>query len=431
MKRNHDHMRNGFALAVLVASMLALLGVTNGWAEDQNNGVPGDWLSRYLGPRAAGLGGAFVALADDPAGVVWNPAGLSFMSQNALHLETSRLYESTSINGLSFAVPGRRFPSVGLTILNLRSGEFEKTNELNEPLGEFSQSDMAFLFSASKNITPRFALGANLKIVRQSVDEFDAAGVGVDLGLMFNVLPSVRLGASMLNVGGPSVNLRAVEETYPSEFRGGVALSFFDGRGIAALELNHRSGPGTSFFGGTEFWILRTFALRVGYAETDPSGGFSYRVSPDFRFDYAATDQELGMVHRIGLSYQFGGFFASSVATPEVFSPLGQRSVTKFNLKASTKGDASSWALEIVDKSGQVVRRFSGKGIPPAHVMWDGKDETGLPLPDGVYSYQLVVVDEFGKELMAHQKTVEITTEGPKGAVPVITETADTRKESF
>jgi len=382
MKRNLEHITHGFALAVLLASMLALLSVNTVRAEEQNNGVPGDWLSRYMGPRPAGIGGAFVALANDPTGVVWNPAGLSFM------------------------------------------WDFEKTNELNEPLGEFNQSDMAFLFSASKNITHKFALGANLKIVRQSVDEFDAAGVGVDLGVMFHVLPTVSLGASLLNVGGPTVNMRAIDETYPSEFRGGVAVKFLDGRGLVAAELNHRSGPGTSVFGGTEFWVHRSFALRVGYAATDPSGGFSYRVSPDFRFDYAATDQELGMIHRFGLSYEFGGFFASSEAVPEVFSPLGQQSVTKFNLTANTKGDASSWGLQIVDKSGQVVRRFGGKAVPPAHIMWDGKDEKGLPLPDGRYQYQLVVIDEYGEELVAHLRTVEITTEGPKGTVPVITETA-------
>ncbi len=130
------------------------------------------------------------------------------------------------------------------------------------------------------------------------------------------------------------------------------------------------------------------------------------------------------MTHRFGLAYQFGGFFASSEAVPEVFSPLGQQSVTKFNLTASTKGEADSWELQIVGKQGQVVRRFSGKGVPPAHIMWDGKDETGLPLPDGMYTYQIVVVDEFGDQLEGHPRRVEITTEGPKGTVPVITETA-------
>ncbi len=94
--------------------------------------------------------------------------------------------------------------------------------------------------------------------------------------------------------------MREIEETYPAEFRGGVALRFLDGRGLVAAQVNHRSGPGTSFFGGTEFWVYRSLALRVGYAAADPSGGFSYRVSPDIRFDYAATDQELGMIHRFG-----------------------------------------------------------------------------------------------------------------------------------
>ncbi|MCK5407273.1 MAG: hypothetical protein KAJ37_07460, partial [Candidatus Krumholzibacteria bacterium] len=117
-----------------------------------------------------------------------------------------------------------------------------------------------------------------------------------------------------------------------------------------------------------------------------------------------------------------GGFFASSEAVPPVFSPIGQQSITKFHLKTRTKTEATSWSLEIVDKSNQVVRRFSGKGAPPAHVMWDGKDEAGLPLPDGVYKYTLIVIDTEGRELLAHERTVEITTEGPQGTVPVFTE---------
>jgi hypothetical protein len=425
MKRNIDLMNRGLALAVLAVTTLVAVGATAVRADDQSAGMPGDWLSRYLGPRPAGIGGAFVAVADDATGVVWNPAGLSFISQNQVSAETSRLFESTAINGLSFAFPGKRFPSFGLTILNLRSGDFEKTNELNEPLGDFSESDMAFFLSASKNITPRFAIGANAKIVRHAVDEFDATGFGVDIGALYQVLPSLRLGVSLLNIGGPTLSMRATDETYPAEFRGGLAFFFMDGRGLVSAEFNHREGPGASFFGGTEFWVYRSMALRLGYSDSEPGGGFSFMVSPDVRFDYAAVDHELGVTHCVALSYQFGGFFASSQAVPEVFSPIGQQSVTKFQLAANTRSDAASWSLDIVDKSSQVVRRFSGKGQPPAHIMWDGKDETGLPLPDGTYRYQLVVVDEHGDRLEGHVRTVEITTEGPKGVIPVITETTN------
>jgi len=419
MKRNMLHTYRWVAFAALAWG--ALFVASSAAAEDATNGVPGDWLSRYLGARTAGIGGAFVAAANEPTGVLWNPAGLSLMRQNAVHLERAQLFESTSINSFGIAVPASRLPSIGFSVINLRSGEFQKTNDLNEPLGSFGESDMAFLFSASKRFARRFALGTTVKVVRQSLDEFSGAGVGFDLGAMYDLTSSLRLGVSLLNIGGPTVAMRDIDETFPVEFRGGFALSYLGGRGLLTGEFDHRQGPGAALHAGTEFWVHRTMALRVGYSDTSPSGGFSYRVTPDFRFDYSASDHELGITHRFALSYQFGGFFASSQAVPEVFSPIGQQSVTKFQLQARTREEASQWQLEIVDKHGQVVRRFSGKGSPPSHVMWDGKDETGLPLPDGIYRYQFVVVDSEGQEFVAHERKVEITTEGPQGSVPVYT----------
>ena len=390
-------------------------------AQDQVGGVPGEWLSRYLGARTAGMGGAFVAVADEALGVVWNPAGISQLSQNEVNFETSFMYESTTLNAFSFAFPGRTIPSFGLSVLSLGSGDFEKTNELNESMGTFKEGDLAFLLTASKNLSRNFYVGANVKIVRQAVDEFNATGVGVDLGVLYQVHPAVRLGASLLNIGGPTLALRATDEQYPADVRGGVAVNFLSGRALLTGQVGYQADLGTSFAVGTEFWAHNSLALRFGFAETDPSGGFSYRITPSAQFDYAATDNILGVTHRLGIVYRFGGFFASSEADPPVFSPIGERSVTKFHLAAKTKADAGTWNLEIVDKSNRTVRRFSGKGAPPAHVMWDGKDEAGLPLADGVYKYWLVVVDSEGRELLSHTQKVEITTEGPKGAVPVFT----------
>jgi hypothetical protein len=408
----------GLGFAVLIG---IVLGCGAAWAQDQNGGLPGEWLSRYLGARTGGLGGAFVAVADEPLGIVWNPAGMSLLSQNEISVETSLLYESTTINSFSFAFPGRKIPSFGLTILSLGSGDFEKTNELNESLGSFEEGDLAFMLTASKNLTSKFFLGANLKVVRQAIDEFNAAGVGVDLGVMYQVHPAVRLGASLLNVGGPTLSLRSIDETYPVDARAGVALYFLSGRGLLSGDIDYRADAGTGFRVGTEFWAHRSLALRFGFSESLPGGGFSFNITPSARFDYAANDAELGVTHRFGLSYRFGGFYASSEADPPVFSPIGERSVTKFHLTAKTKADAYTWSLAIIDKSNRIVRKFSGKGGPPAHVMWDGKDETGLPLPDGAYKYWLVVTDGEGRELESHRNTVEITTEGPKGSVPVFT----------
>ena len=412
---------NLFATALLVV-LTALSGVVvDACAQDNATaGVPGDWLSRYSGARSVGLGGAFVACMDDPIGTLWNPAGLSALSQNQVRVETSTLFENTSMYGFGFAMPSQRLPSFGLTILNLRSGDFERTNDLNQTLGTFGESDMAFLLSASKNVTRRLSLGVSAKVVQQSVDQFDAVGVGADIGALFDVTPAVRVGASVQNLGGPNLTFRTSDEAYPVEFRAGVAIRVLGGRGLMAAEIDHRNGPGAALRAGGEFWVARSMALRLGYDDNAPSGGFSYEVNPSIRFDYGATHHELGVTHRIGMSYRFGGFFASSTAEPDVFSPIGSQSVTKIHLKAKTKADASSWSLEIVDKSGRVVRRFGGKGTPPAHVMWDGKDAAGLPLADGIYKYQLVVEDEEGRSIVGPERKVEITTEGPRGSVPVI-----------
>lgn len=412
---------NRFATALLVV-LTALCGsVADARSqEDPTGGVPGDWLSRYAGARSVGLGGAFVAAMDGPIGSLWNPAGLSALSHNQVSLETSRLFESTSIHGFGFAIPSQRLPSFGLAIVNLRSGDFERTNDLNQSLGTFGENDLAFILSASKNLTRRFALGASAKIVQQSIDEFDAVGVGADFGVLYDISPTVRVGASVLNVGGPSLAFRTEDETFPLELRTGVAVRLLGGRGLVSAELDHRSGPGATLRAGGEFWIAHSMALRVGFDDTAPTGGFSYEVNPAMRFDYGVTNHELGVTHRVGVSYRFGGFFASSNAVPEVFSPIGSQSVTKIHLNAKTKAEAASWSLEIVDQSGQVVRRFGGKGSPPPHVMWDGKDASGLPLADGVYKYQLVVEDTDGRSIVGQEHSVEITTEGPQGSVPVI-----------
>lgn len=394
---------------------------TGAIAQEQRGGAPGDWLSSYATARTTGVGGAFVSVADEPIGAVWNPAALTQVYRNVIFVETARLFEETTINSLSFGTPERRMlPGFGLTVIAFGSGAFERTNELNDVTGEFTEGETAFLLSASKSIGAGLALGASLKMIRQSIDEFSASGAGVDLGVLYHVLPSVTIGASMLNLGGPGLTLRETEETYPTDYRGGVALRFLAGRAMLTAEISSRTDYGTRLHAGTEFWAHPMLALRMGYSDEYVCGGASFALPSGVRIDYGMSDHLLGITHRVGLSYGFGGFYASSQAEPPVFSPIGAQSVTRFDLEARTKAEAVTWSLEIVNKSDEVVRRFSGAGLPPAHVMWDGKNETGMPLADGIYNYRLVVVDAEGRETAGRTRTVEITTSGPQGEVPII-----------
>jgi hypothetical protein len=158
----------------------------------------------------------------------------------------------------------------------------------------------------------------------------------------------------------------------------------------------------------------------MGYDPSGGSGGITYRFMPQYSLEYAAADHPLGLTQRVGLSMRFGGFFASSVADPAVFSPTGDRAVTRITLNSRTKADPQTWSLDILSKSDEVVRRFGGQGQPPSHLQWDGKDENGLPLADGVYRYSLVVKDAVGRTVAGPVRTVEISTGGPQGTVPLV-----------
>ncbi len=410
------YLRRTFGVALLAALALP----TGAFAAEENGGAPGSWLSQYVTARALGLGGAYVGTADDASSVIWNPAALATLVPNEVRFETAQLFEDTQVHALNFAVPGNRLPSFGLSIVTLRSGEFERTNELNDPLGTFREVETAYIFTMSRNINPRFALGTNVKLVTQTVEDFSGTGVGFDLGAVMDVTPTFRVGASILNVGGPNLMLRDTKEKYPIEFRGGFSAAVLRGRGLLTAEVDQSQGPGVRFRGGSEYWVQPAFALRVGLDDQNPGGGMSYRFAGNYQFDYGVLDHPLGLTHRIGLTYRFGGFFAKAKAEPEIFSPTGERAVTKIDLNARTKAELDSWKLDILNKADEVVRSFGGKGQPPAHIQWDGKDETGLPLADGEYRYRLQVNDADGRVIESRIHAVTISTGGPQGAVPVI-----------
>jgi hypothetical protein len=414
-------MNSTLTLWMRRAVLLVALGLAGPvQAQEQGTaGSPGEWLLRYSTARTLGLGGAYVATADDPLGVVWNPAGLSAMEQNQFRFETARLFEGTSINGVSLAIPGSRLPSFGLTVLSLGSGDYERTNELNDNLGSFSTGETAYLFTVSRAFSPRFALGTNMKFVQQRVEDFSGGGFGFDLGGWYDITPNVRVGGAVANLSGPSVTLRSVAETYPVQMRGGVAAQVLGGRGLITAQVDNAEGLGARFHAGGEYWIQPQMALRLGVDDKSGTGGFSLRVAPQYMVDYGVANHPLGMTHRVGVSYRFGGFFASSHAEPAVFSPTGERAVTQIALNARTKAETESWVLEIVNKSDAVVRKFGGAGRPPAHIEWDGKDETGLPLADGRYRYRLSVKDHEGRQMAGPLRQVEIFTTGPQGAVPL------------
>jgi flagellar basal-body rod modification protein FlgD len=75
------------------------------------------------------------------------------------------------------------------------------------------------------------------------------------------------------------------------------------------------------------------------------------------------------------------------------------------NFAYTLEGEAQNVAVEITNADGQVVRALQGDTAAGRHdVAWDGTDQAGQPLPDGIYNVQVYAVD-------GNDKTVKASTE--------------------
>jgi flagellar hook assembly protein FlgD len=96
----------------------------------------------------------------------------------------------------------------------------------------------------------------------------------------------------------------------------------------------------------------------------------------------------------------------AEISTPfTLFSPNGdnRRDSIPINVSAEGKDD---WELTVTDLKGQTIRSWNWTGAAPA-VSWDGVDEAGNPVPDGVYRINLSSTDEAGNSF---RKTIDNVT---------------------
>jgi hypothetical protein len=405
----------------LFGAALAALTFGAAWpaaADGGSEGLPGEWLNRHASARAAAFGGARVALADEPLSALVNPAAAAWFERGAVQVNTTRLFEDTSVNSFSVALPERGRPSLAFNVLSLSSGDFERIDVDENVLGPFEEGNLAVGLAVAQPLTNRLAAGVQLKVVRQSLYESSDSGLGFDVGLLGRLPRGVQVGVSALNLGGPTIAMRIRDETYLRELRGGVAVPVSGDNGLLAIDAVQRAGADPQLHAGGRF-RLQSLELSLGYDIDNFAAGFSYCLPSGLQLDYAMSDHDLGLVHRVGVIWRFGGFSAEATATPAVFSPTGTEPVTRFAMKAQTRTDAANWKLEIIDGSGLVVRVYAGQGPPPADIVWDGKDTAGRPLPDGSYNYRLCVNESGGTSLQTRPGVVEISSGGPRGSIEV------------
>ncbi len=100
----------------------------------------------------------------------------------------------------------------------------------------------------------------------------------------------------------------------------------------------------------------------------------------------------------------------SVTADRPAFNPAGaagQNSV-QFSQKAAKE---AKWTAEVLGAEGKAVRTWAYSPLPEARIEWDGTDDGGKPVPDGVYTYRLRALDGAGNSFTSNTVSVSLDTE--------------------
>ena len=176
----------------------------------------GEFMALGVGGRALGMGGAFVAIANDVTAGYYNPAGLANVNYPQLALMHSEQFGNlVNYDYGGVVIPYSTDMSFGLSVMRLGvDGIPDTRNALYDANGdgiidinddrldyskitEFSNQDWAFYLTFAKRQSQNFYWGVNAKIIRRDLAEYGATGIGFDVGAYYVPFENLFLGANL------------------------------------------------------------------------------------------------------------------------------------------------------------------------------------------------------------------------------------------
>jgi hypothetical protein len=177
-----------------------------------------------IGTRAAGMGGAFVAVADDASAVYWNPAGIA--TGATFDLQVSAGQGSSVFVGAALPVLAASYyrtrQATGLATVstlpdrqNEGSGEVEVRTLTTTNIG----------VTVVQTVVPGLVIGTTARVVRGGVETYETrTTVDLDAGAMVSAW-DVRFGLTARNLRAPEFDSGSGKVKMQRQFRAGAALA--------------------------------------------------------------------------------------------------------------------------------------------------------------------------------------------------------------
>lgn len=296
----------------------------------------GEFMAIDVSPRSQAMGSAFISLANDVSAAYHNPAGLvQIQSTQAAIMHTWQFMDLISYDYIGFTRPLSEDKAFAISLTRLGIDDIKDSRDARigndndwrldpSKIKNFNAADYVLYLSLGKMQSSKFAWGLNFKLVRRSLAESHATGLGFDGGVLLNMSDKWRVGGVVRNITStlvawdtgekelvrplilmgtsyklmlpsldsyiiPNVDFILRTETYPDLNTG------FNDAGMIAGAM------------GGEFAFREVLFLRGGLDELQRlTFGIGVKI-PHLNIDYAFTNfnQELGNTHKVGLVIDF------------------------------------------------------------------------------------------------------------------------------
>lgn len=275
--------------------------------------APFDVLAVDASPRAAALGGAQVAAAEDGYAAAYNPAALGAARRNEASFSYAAHFAGTRSDAAGLALTS----GWGASLRRFDSGPVARTT-LDNPdgtgLGTARLTSSAAGIAYGAAVAPSLRLGLGLQWLNQNADGRVASNAAVDLGAAWRSGESagLSLGAAVRRLG-PAARSRDGREELPRTLAlgGAYRAAWGSARGLGTVELAHDAYFGRRLAVGLELGATSGAAARLGWrSDADAAAGLSLGVGwrgERLGFDYALRPLgALGSAHLLSASLLWG-----------------------------------------------------------------------------------------------------------------------------
>lgn len=305
-------------VTILFIALLAV-GAVEAKSVNTNAGTSAfSFLKINVGARPVALGGAFTGAANDETSLYYNPAGIAAFETDRYVLGYHNYFVDMQSGFVGYIRSLNEKQTLGFYASYLNYGEFIETDLQGNVTGDFSGGDLMLAATFAMQRNRLFSLGVTAKFIRESIQDYSATGLAMDIGARYTSdrgrysagLMAQNLGTQLSSLGegdkdGLPITLRAGGSARPK----GLPMMFV---GDVIIPVDND----IEFAIGAEYLALKPLYLRIGWnsfgsnyrADDSDDGlaGLAMGVGFDYnsmQLSYAFTPAaDLGESHRITLT---------------------------------------------------------------------------------------------------------------------------------